>query len=136
MKQILVIDGLGGGLGAELIARLKVLEDISLVAIGTNSFATGNMLKAGASRGATGENAIIVGAEEADIIVGPWGIVIPNSLMGEITPKVALAVTRSKAVKVLIPLSHPNLILIEESSPPLNRLIELAVNRIKELVNE
>ncbi|MGC8718198.1 MAG: DUF3842 family protein [bacterium] len=136
MKQILVIDGLGGGLGAELIARLKTFENISLIAIGTNSFATGNMLKAGALRGATGENAIRVGVEEADIIAGPWGIVIPNGLMGEVTPKMALAIVRSKAIKVLIPISHPTIVLIEESSPPLNRLIELAVNRIKEIANE
>ncbi|MGB9683173.1 MAG: DUF3842 family protein, partial [bacterium] len=67
---------------------------------------------------------------------GPWGIVIPNGLMGEVTPKMALAIVRSKAIKVLIPISHPTIVLIEESSPPLNRLIELAVNRIKEIANE
>jgi hypothetical protein len=135
MKQILVIDGLGGGLGAELVTRLKYLQDVNLIAMGTNAFATGNMLKAGALKGATGENAIKVCAEDADIIVGPWGIVIPNSLMGEITPEVALSVVKSKAIKVLIPISHPRLILIEESSPSLNRLIEMAVDKIKELIN-
>jgi len=136
MKQVLVIDGLGGGLGAELIAKLKYLQGINLIAIGTNAFATGNMIKAGALKGATGENAIKVCAEEADIIAGPWGIVIPNSLMGEITPEIALTVAKSKAIKVLIPISHPNLILIEESYSPLNRLIDIAIDKIKGLINE
>ena len=135
MKRILVIDGLGGGLGSEIISRLKGISDIEIVAVGTNSFATGNMLKAGAHKGATGENAVRVCSLDADIIVGPWGIVIPNSMMGEITSEMAEAVSTSKALKVLIPVSHPRFILIEESTPPLSRLINLAVEKIKEILD-
>lgn len=135
MVQILVIDGLGGGLGAEVISRLKKIPDVEIVAVGTNSFATGNMLKAGAHKGATGENAIKICSLDADIIVGPWGIVIPNSLMGEITPEIATAISLSKAIKVLIPVSHPKFILVEESSPPLNRLIDLAIEKVKEILD-
>ncbi|MBC7321446.1 DUF3842 family protein [bacterium] len=135
MKQILVIDGLGGGLGAEIIARLKGIPDIEIIAVGTNSFATGNMLKAGASKGATGENAIKMCSLDADIIVGPWGIVIPNSMMGEITPGIAEAVATSKAIKVLIPVSHPRVILVEETVSSLNRLISLAIEKIMEILD-
>ncbi len=135
MNQILVVDGLGGGLGAEIISRLKGIPDIDIVAVGTNAFATGSMLKAGADRGATGENAIRICSLDADIIVGPWGIVIPNGLMGEITPEIASAISLSNATKVLIPVSHPKFILVEESTPPLSRLIDLAVEKIKEILN-
>lgn len=135
MMQILVIDGLGGGLGSEIISKLKEIPNVEIIAVGTNSFATGNMLKAGANRGATGENAIRICSSEVDIIVGPWGIVVPNSMMGEITTEIAEAVSTSKAIKVLIPVSHPRFILIEESSPPLNRLINLAVEKIKEILD-
>lgn len=135
MTQVLVVDGLGGGLGAEIISRLKGIPGVEIIAAGTNSFATGNMLKAGADKGATGENAIKICSLDADIIVGPWGIVIPNSLMGEITPETASAISLSRAIKVLIPISHPRFILIEESSPPLSRLIELAVEKIREIID-
>ncbi|MGC8972067.1 MAG: DUF3842 family protein [bacterium] len=135
MAQILVVDGLGGGLGSEIISRLKEIPDVEIIAVGTNSFATGNMLKAGANRGASGENAIRICSLEADIIVGPWGIVIPNSMMGEVTTEIAEAISTSKAIKVLIPVSHPRFVLIEESSPPLNRLINLAIEKIKEILD-
>lgn len=135
MKQVLVIDGLGGGLGAEIISRLKGISNIEIIAVGTNSFATGNMLKAGANKGATGENAIRICSLDADIIVGPWGIVIPNSMMGEITTEIAEAVATSRAIKVLIPVSHPRFLLVEETVSSLNRLINLAVEKILEILD-
>jgi hypothetical protein len=135
MVQILVVDGLGGGLGAEIVSGLKKVPDIEIVAAGTNSFATGNMLKAGAYRGATGENAIKVCSSEADIIMGPWGIVISDSLMGEITSGIALAISSSRATKILIPISHPKLILVGESNTPLSKLIDMAIEKVKEILN-
>lgn len=135
MKKVLVIDGLGGGLGAEIISKLKNISDIEIIAVGTNSFATGSMLKAGANRGATGENAIKICSLDADIIVGPWGIVIPNSMMGEITTGIAEAVATSRAIKVLIPVSHPRFLLVEEATASLNRLINLAIEKILEILN-
>lgn len=135
MVQILVVDGLGGGLGAEIVSGLKKIPDIEIVVAGTNSFATGNMLKAGAVRGATGENAIKVCASEVDIIIGPWGIVIPDSLMGEITSGIASAISSSRAIKILIPISHPKLILVGESNPPLSKLIDLAIEKVKEILD-
>lgn len=96
MKTILIIDGQGGMLGKQMVEAVKRLQaDGEIIAVGTNSIATANMLKAGADRGATGENAVIVAARSADIIVGPIGIVIADSLLGEITPKMAVALGQS-----------------------------------------
>ncbi|NLG05202.1 MAG: DUF3842 family protein [Clostridia bacterium] len=91
--KIVVIDGQGGNVGKLLIERLKnKFEDAQIIAVGTNSIATANMLKAGVRQGATGENATIVNCRDADYIVGPIGIVIADSLLGEITPAMAVAV--------------------------------------------
>lgn len=104
---IMVIDGQGGKMGKGLVEQLKKLcpED-EILAIGTNSIATAAMLKAGADAGATGENPAVVTSRTADIIVGPMGIVIADSLMGEITPKMAVAIGQSLAQKVLIPVNR------------------------------
>lgn len=107
--NILVIDGQGGGIGKQLIASIKAARpNDTLTAVGTNSVATGAMLKAGADEAATGENAVVVNCRNADVIVGPVGIAIADSLMGEITPAMAKAVGQSRAKRVLIPLNRCN----------------------------
>lgn len=105
--NILVIDGQGGGIGARLSALLKgkLPPECRLLCTGTNALATGAMLKAGCDRGATGENAIVHNAAQADIILGPIGIMLANGIMGEVTPQVATAVSAARAVKILIPSS-------------------------------
>ena len=100
---ILVIDAQGGGIGRQLVLSIKqALPDAEILAVGTNAAATAAMLKAGASSAATGENAVVVCARKADMIIGPVGIVIADSMLGEITPKMALAVAQSRAKRVLI----------------------------------
>ena len=104
--RVLVIDGQGGGLGRQLTAALAAgCPDIELTAVGTNSIAASAMLKAGAHRAATGENAVVVNCRRADIIVGPIGIAIADALMGEISPAMANAVASSNAYRVLIPMN-------------------------------
>ena len=107
MTHILILDGQGGGLGASLVSRLKARlgEKVQLLAVGTNALATAAMLKAGADKGATGENAACWNAARAELILGPIGIVVANSLMGEISPAVAAAVSASSAKRILIPMS-------------------------------
>lgn len=102
------MDGMGGGIGAQIVARVKPLlgDGHELIALGTNAVATAAMMKAGAGIGATGENAVVVNLPRADLVLGPMGIVIPHSLMGEITPSMAAAVSLSPAVKILIPLTQ------------------------------
>ena len=103
----LVIDGQGGGIGAQLTKLLagKMRPGWELVAVGTNAYATAAMLKAGAAQGATGENAVLYNAARAGIILGPVGVILANGIMGEVSPAMAAAVSGADAVKILIPTS-------------------------------
>lgn len=134
---IAVIDGQGGKIGKELCDKIaERLPQVELLAIGTNSIATANMLKGKAKLGATGENPVIVAARKASVIVGPIGIVIADSLQGEITPKMAEAVGQSEAIKVLIPINRCNNLVVGVKELSVNDLIEEAVEKIAaELLN-
>lgn len=104
--RILVIDGQGGNIGRQLVKMIsEAFPEADLRAVGTNSIATSNMLKGASISAATGENAAIVGCRKADIIVGPVGIVVADSLGGEVTPKMAVAVGQSDALRILVPMS-------------------------------
>lgn len=106
MLHILVIDAQGGGIGKQIIAGIRARKiPADITAVGTNTLATTAMLKAGADAAATGENAVIVGCRKADLIIGPIGIVIADSLYGEISPAMAAAVGRSDARRILIPVN-------------------------------
>lgn len=128
-KKILVIDGQGGGIGRQVVGLIKSREaDVEITAVGTNSQATSAMLKAGADHGATGENAVIVGCRGADIIIGPVGIAIADSLFGEVTPKMAVAVGQSHAVRVLIPVNHCENIIAGLDDMSMGDLVAAAVD--------
>ena len=132
--NVLVIDGQGGGLGRKLVAALSAqCPDIRLTAVGTNSLAANAMLKAGAQRAATGENAVVVNSRRADIIVGPIGIVIADALLGEITPAMAAAVCQSNATRVLIPVNHCENYIVGVPDQPISSLVAAAVQKVKEL---
>ena len=104
--NLLVIDGQGGQLGSQIIKAIRTrYNDINIIAVGTNATATTSMIKAGANQGATGENPVIVASRKADVIIGPVGIVIADSLLGEITPKMAVAIGQSNATKILVPIN-------------------------------
>lgn len=131
MKKIVIIDGQGGKIGSLLINRLK--KDAGcyeLYAIGTNSIATAAMLKAGADFGATGENPTIVNCRDADIIAGPIGIVAADSLLGEVTPAMAVAVGKSCAEKVYLPINRCNNYIVGIKDLAIPELIELASRHI------
>lgn len=105
--NLLVIDAQGGGIGRQVVSAIrKNFPAQHITAVGANSAATSAMLKAGADEGATGENAVTVCCRTADIIIGPVGIVIADALLGEITPRMALAVGQSRAKRILIPVNH------------------------------
>ncbi len=111
--KIVIIDGQGGKMGKTVIEQLKAAyPSLTLYAIGTNSIATAAMLKAGANYGATGESPAIVNSQDADIIIGPIGIVIANSLLGEITPAMATAIGSCRAYKILIPVNRCNHLIV------------------------
>lgn len=105
--KVIVVDGQGGGVGRMLVQRMKErLPDQAVIAVGTNALATSAMIRAGAAAGATGENAVCYNCENADLILGPSGIAIPNAMLGEISPAMALAVSESRAEKLLLPMDR------------------------------
>jgi len=126
LQRICVIDGQGGGIGSAVIKKLKNVfgEAVEIIALGTNAIATAQMLKAKANRGASGENAIVQTTGKVDIIIGTIGIIVANSMMGEVTPKMAEAVANSPAKKMLIPLTQENIEIIGLPPTPLPHLIE------------
>ena len=136
MLLLLVIDGMGGGIGTQLVSQLAGQNPagLEIVCVGTNAWATQSMLKAGAAKGSTGENAVRVMAGQADIIAGPIGIVMTNALMGEITPAMAEAVTTSSARKILVPVNQGHFEIVGMESRPLVSLIREAVARITDIV--
>ena len=137
MKRICVIDGHGGGIGATVIKALKEAhgESIELVALGTNAIAAAQMLKAGANRAASGENAIRRTTATADVIIGPISIGWANAMLGEITPKMAEAIMSSPAPKIFLPLSQEAVVLVGVSAEPLPHLIQQLVNKkLKEVL--
>lgn len=135
-KEILVIDAQGGGVGRQLVSRLKTaFPDAYVAAVGTNSSASSNMLKGGADHAATGENAVVVACRTADLIVGPIGIVIADAMYGEITPKMAEAVGSARARRILIPFQNCYNI-IAGVDKPVSQLIEAAVSEAKKILEE
>lgn len=132
--NVLVIDAQGGGVGKQLVTAIRqAVPDAVITAVGTNSTATSSMLKAGADHAATGENAVIVGCRRADVIVGPVGIVIADSLLGEVTPKMAVAIAQSSAKRVLIPFNHCDNMIVGISDFHVGKLVQNAVQEIKKL---
>jgi len=129
----MVMDGQGGGIGRAIIKRLRDAfgDELEILALGTNSVATSQMMKAGANRGATGENAILRTAPEVDIIIGPLAIIMANAMMGEVTAEMAEAISSSKALKILIPLTQERIKIVGVSSEPLPHLIDQILEIIK-----
>jgi hypothetical protein len=135
-KSIAVIDGQGGGIGSAVIKRLRetFAEEVEVIALGTNAMATGAMLKAGANKGASGENAIVQTVRKVDVIIGTTGIVLANSMMGELTPKMAEAIASSTATKCLVPLKMPEVEIIGAPKEPLPHLVDQLIKRIQEII--
>ncbi len=133
--KIMVVDGQGGGIGATIIKGLResMGNDLSIFALGTNSIATSRMIKAGANRGATGENAIVRTSQTVDLIIGPLAILMANSMMGEVTPRTAAAVSSSDAKKILIPLTQEKVIIVGVPEEPLPHLVDRVVKTIAEM---
>lgn len=134
--NILVIDGQGGQLGAQLIkAVASNFTGVNITAVGTNAVATSTMLKAGAKNAATGENPVIVACRKADVIIGPIGIVIADSLFGEVTDKMAVAVGQADAVRILIPMNKCDNLVAGVPNLNVGALVEDAVSKLNSILN-
>ena len=131
--RIAVVDGQGGGIGRAIVAGLREsgLPDLEILALGTNSAATGNMMKAGASQGATGENAIVFNADRVDVIVGVITILAANSMLGEMTPAMTSAIGSSRAIKVLIPINRCGIHVVNTGEESLSASIQEAIKVIR-----
>jgi hypothetical protein len=136
--KLMIMDGQGGGIGAAIIKSLReaMAVDLTILALGTNSAATTRMMKAGANRGATGENAIVRTSRVVDLIIGPMAIVMADAMMGEVTPAMAAAVASSPAQKVLIPLGQERVRLVGVTGEPLPHLAEQVVRLVKEAIEQ
>lgn len=134
MMKIAVVDGQGGGIGRVITEQLRraLPPETEIIALGTNAVATSLMLRAGANEGASGENAIIQNIENVDFVVGPLGIVLAHAMRGELTPKMAEAIAKSKARKILLPLTSMQVEVVGVESEPLPHLVEKLVARLKE----
>ena len=129
--KIVVIDGQGGNIGKRVVEEIKANGIQSeVMAIGTNSTATAQMMKGGADIGATGENPVVLASRDADVIIGPIGIIMADSMYGEITPKMAESVGASKARKILIPINKCVVVAGVDENMTISDYIKLAVSRI------
>jgi hypothetical protein len=138
-NRICVIDGQGGGIGKTLIKAIKGRygETVEVWGLGTNAIATGQMLKAGANRGATGENAIVWSVRQADLVIGSVSITWANAMLGEVTPAMAEAVMNSQALKILLPLSQENVHFTGWLSEPLPHMVTTIVEKkIREVFSD
>ena len=135
-KSIAIIDGQGGGIGSLIIKRLRetFAEEVEVIGLGTNAMATGAMLKAGANKGASGENAIVQIVKTVDLVVGTTSIILANSMMGELTPKMAEAIASSLAKKCLLPLKIQEVEIIGAPKEPLPHLVDQLIKRIQEII--
>jgi hypothetical protein len=137
MKKIIaIIDGMGGGIGVQLVGRVKEIIDgeTEIIALGANAIAAERMVKAGAHRGAAGENAVKVSVKTADFILGPIGIVIADSMMGEISCEMAEAVLAAPGARILLPLQQEHFFIAGLETLPLAKMIDKAVELLKEKI--
>ena len=133
--NILVMDAQGGGIGKQVVTAVRTrFPDVTITAVGTNAAATTAMLRAGADEGATGENAAVVCCRRADVIVGPGGIVIADAMLGEVTPRMAVAVGQSAAKRILIPVNHCANFIAGVADLSVGRLVDSVVKELEKTV--
>ncbi len=130
---VAVVDGLGGGIGAQIVTQLRqeLPLDVEIVALGTSAIATEKMMKARATRGASGENAIRVSIGRADFIIAPLAVVVPNSLMGEVTARIAESIADAPGTKLLLPIGLPGMQIVGLEPRPLTKQISHAIAAVR-----
>lgn len=135
--RICVVDGQGGGIGSAIVKRLResLGDRVEIIALGTNAIATAAMLKAGANKGATGENAVVRSVARAEVVVGSIGVIMAHAMMGEMTPSMAEAVAASSALKILIPMTQERVQVVGVSTQPLPHMIEEMIGLLRKEVD-
>jgi hypothetical protein len=132
---IAVVDGMGGGIGTQIVTQIRkeLPLDVEIIALGTNAVATDRMMRAKASRGASGENAIRVSIDMADFIIAPVGVVVPHSMMGEITPPIAEAMATARGHKLFLPINQPHFEIVGIEWKALTKQISQAIDTIRQM---
>ena len=134
--NVTIIDGQGGQLGSQLVKEIITqFKNINITAIGTNSVATAAMIKAGAKNAATGENPVMVACHRSDVIIGPIGIIIADSLLGEITAKMAVAIGQANAVRILLPMNKCDNIIAGVPNLNTKALVEDAILKLHNIID-
>lgn len=137
MINVAVVDGQGGGIGRVIVEKVKkAFPQINVIALGTNAVATGQMLKAGADEGATGENAIVHNMQHVDVVLGVIGILNANAMMGELTPAMATAIGGSHTHKILLPVNRCHIHVVSVEEQPLGVHIDHAVEALREYMEQ
>lgn len=133
--NILIIDGQGGQLGAQLVKEISTrYPQVQITAVGTNATATAAMLKAGAKQAATGENPVVVACRKADVIIGPIGIVVADSMHGEVTPQMAVAVGQADAIRILIPMNRCENLIAGVQDVTMSVMLEDVLSKVDNIV--
>ncbi len=132
---IAVVDGMGGGIGTQIVTQIRkeLPLDVEIIALGTNAIATDRMMRAKANRGASGENAIRVSINSADFIIAPIGVVVPHSMMGEITPPIAEAVATARGHKLFLPINQPHFEIVGIEWKALTKQISQAIDTVRQM---
>ena len=135
---VVIVDGMGAGIGSQLTAKLKDIIDseTEIIALGTNAIAADRMIRAGAHRGASGENAVAVSVSAGDFVMGPIGIVIGNSMMGELTPAMAQAILAAPGERILLPLQNEHFLIAGLEQLPLAKMIDRAIALFQERLRQ
>ncbi|MFT8363680.1 MAG: DUF3842 family protein [Sporolactobacillus sp.] len=132
--KIAVFDGQGAGLGQTVIRALcqSLPQSCTIIALGTNTYATSKMVRAGASMGISGEKGFISFCRQplVDGLIAPISIIEPGSLRGELTAAMVHAFTDLRCRKFLIPLQHPRVFLPGVNELPIKTSIEEIVRQI------
>lgn len=138
MLKLAVIDGQGGGIGSLVVKRLRdeFGDSLEIIALGTNATATAAMMKSRANKGATGENAVVLNASRADILIGPLSIALPNAMLGELTPRMAEAIVLSNAKKFFLPLNQEGVNVVGVEKEPLPHMIEKIVDILRQEIGK
>jgi NAD(P)-dependent dehydrogenase (short-subunit alcohol dehydrogenase family) len=134
--KVAVIDGQGGGIGRAFVERIRqeIGDEIHILGLGTNALAASIMMKAGANECASGENAVCFNADKVDVILGSLGIIAANSMTGELSAAMAVAVASSPAVKILLPLNNYRIKMAGTKNEPLPHMIDEAVGELKSIL--
>jgi len=133
--KIAVIDAQGAGIGQAVIKKIRkeIEDDIYIIALGTNTYATSTMIKAGADVGISGEIEIskFCSENQLDSIIGPIGIICNGGINGEITPLISRSIFKKDCTKYILPLQKHGIYIPGTRNLQIKDIIEEIVLDIK-----